>query len=340
MTKFGHQGNLGDIMGTQMDNFDFARLGQNGFVSAEDALTLRRHIFKDDIVSKEDMDALLALGERAPDGDPEWRELFGEVVADYYLREEIPRGFLTEGEFLELKTRVTQYSDTVTPLVLWMLVDLMDKATATPPAMSQFIADQIKKVMIDDKNDPHLGAHDVALIRKYLFANGGDQNVAISKREASLLFDLNDLTICRLNDASWSDLFVKSIANHLMAHIGYQAPSREEALRQYQWLSDHSTDIQGFFSRMISGGLTSVRNLYREVDHGPTENTYDQILASRADRIRDAEVITDTEADWLADRIGRDGIFDDNERAVIAYMKQLDAELPQRLRELVADNAA
>ena len=50
-------------------------------------------------------------------------------------------------------------------------------------------------------------------------------------------------------------------------------------------------------------------------------------------------VVTALEADWLADRIGRNGRLDDAEKALLRYMKELDADLPPKLQALV-DKAA
>ena len=44
-----------------------------------------------------------------------------------------------------------------------------------------------------------------------------------------------------------------------------------------------------------------------------------------------AEQVTAQEADWLADRIGANGEFDDMERALLAYMRDLGADLPPKL---------
>ncbi|MEO0612327.1 MAG: hypothetical protein AAFY83_03290 [Pseudomonadota bacterium] len=333
-------------IGSQKDTI--TAIGTNGFVSAADVRTLRQQIFADGLVSRDEIGALLALAERAPDGDPEWADYFGEAAGDYYLREEIPHDYITEREFTELKALVTQFGPVVTPLVLSMLVKLMDDATATPPGMTDFVCDQIKAQLIaraekQTNGDVAITAQDAALIRKFLFAMGGDGNIAVTQKEAMLMFDINDMTISKNNDPAWSDLFIKAISNHLMAHIGYTAPSREEALAQYQWVSDHSVSVGGFFDRMISGGLSAVRELYSRKDTDSSEkkyeSIYDEVLDTRERLARESEAITGNEADWLAERIGRDGVLDDNERALLAYMAELKEELPVKLQALL-DRAA
>jgi hypothetical protein len=69
-----------------------------------------------------------------------------------------------------------------------------------------------------------------------LYAFGGDGNIAVTQQEASVLFDINDATAETENHPAWSDLFVKALANFLMATSGYQVPTRQEALRREAWL--------------------------------------------------------------------------------------------------------
>ena len=318
---------------------DLSAFGQNGFVSASDVRTLRQSVFKDQIVSHDELAALLALAERAPDGDPEWRTFFAEATADFYLREEVPHGYLTEAEWRDLNHQVTRYSNTVTPLVLGMLVKLVALAKVTPPQMSDFIGDQFRRMVKARGETASITKADADLLRDFIFAIGGDENVAVSRREAELLFDLNDLTLSVENDPAWSDLFVKAIANHLMCHIGYQPVDRDTAMRQWDWVSDHSVDVGGFFKRMLSGGTAAIRNAYAKVPEGEATTTYEHLLRTRAFQSDRTEEVCDHEADWLADRIARDGVTDDNERALIAYMLELEDELPDRLRGLLASAA-
>ncbi len=329
-------------------NDRFASVGQDGYVTAEDVLFLRKNVYQNHELDQAEINSLLALAERAPEGDVEWPEFFGEASADYYFREELPHDFITERAFEELHNQVTRYSETVTPLVLSMLVKLIDRATATPPKMKTFIQQQIKAIIMARPGEPVISKIDVSNIRRFMFAIGSDENIAISRSEAEFLFSLNDLTICGQNDPAWSELFIKAITNHLMAHIGYSAPSREEALQQWNWVQEHDVNVGNFFQRMVSGGLSAIREVYAptqnaspdaEKSHFGEGSLHEKILKKREEQARIAEEVTSHEGDWLATRIGRDGIFDDNERALVAYMRSLDAILPPALQKLI-DEAA
>jgi hypothetical protein len=304
-----------------------ASVGQGGYVSAKDVNLLRQTIFKDGVVSDDELDALFALGERAPEGDPEWSHFFAEAAADFYLREEQPNGYLTEEEFRTLKERVTRDGGSASALELGLLVKLLETAKQTPEAMSAFVGEQIKAEIAAKKGGARVSAQDAVFIRRFIFAVGGAGNVGVTRREAEFLFDIADMTGGAKNDAAWTELFVKAVANHLMAHIGYEPPSREEAVASEAFMNDASTNVGRFFQRMIQGSLSGLRQ------SGPSAQA--EKNAERAVAAAAAERVTDTEADWVADRIGRDGALHPAERALVDHLKTLSADLPPKLKNIL-----
>ncbi|MHA7873627.1 MAG: hypothetical protein ACX939_14860, partial [Hyphococcus sp.] len=211
-----------------------------------------------------------------------------------------------------------------------LLVKLMETATQTPPEMARFTGEQLKQAVLHKPDGPVVDKTDAMLIRRYLFASGGDGNVAVTRHEAELLFDINDAVQTAPNDPAWTELFVQGVINHLMAHLGYTAPSREEAFRRNAWARDHSTNIGGFFKRMLSGGLGAVKDAYADESSVQGERN-----AQRDAEAAIAAKVTAHEADWLAGRIGRDGEFDWNERQLIERMRDLEEDLPENLKALL-----
>lgn len=307
------------------------KVGLDGYVSADDVLYLRRSVFHDGVVSPEELDALFMLGERAPEGDPDWPMFFEEALADFYLREEEPHGYITDDEFQSLKARVVRDGEKASLLETGLLVKLIEKAEKTPEAMAAFTADQLRSAIVFDGRADGVSVEETALVRRYVFAVGGDGNVAVTRREAELLFDINDATARLGNDPAWTEFFVKAIAAHLMAHFSYEAPDREEARRRHAFMSDHSVSLGGFFKRMVAGGLSGLK------EDGPTAQA--ERNAQRDADIAAAEQVTPVEADWLADRIGRDGALDASEQKLVAYIRELGADLPPNLKAIV-DRAA
>lgn len=308
-----------------------ARLGTDGHVTAGDVLFLRRNVFADGVVSRDELGALFDLAARAPDGEREWPDFFAEAVADFYLREEEPQGYLTEEEFADLKARIAGSGRRANRLEIELMLRLMEKAVATPPALSAFLAEQIRWLVAERPEGPRLSAADAELVRRFLFAAGGDGNVAVTRQEAEFLFDLNDLTAGETNDLAWTELFVRAVANHLMAHLGYAPPSRAEALRRQAFIEDQSVNVGGFFKRMLAGGFSGFGAREKSAQARRNE--------ARAAEAAAAEAVTAHEADWLAERISRDGAVRASERALIRHLQRLDAELPPKLKALL-DKAA
>lgn len=309
-----------------------AAIATNGFVTADEVLFLRRTVFADGVVTADELDLMFDLADRAPEGDAEWPQYFAEIVADYYLREEEPQGYLTDEEFASLQARVTRdgYANALERL---LLVKLMETAVKTPAIMSAFTGAQIKAAIIA-RNAPAVDRTDIMLIRRWLFAAGGDGHVGVTRNEAEILFDINDAIRASGPNEAWTELFTTGIVNHLMASLGYTAADREEAMRQHAFISDHAPEVGGFFRKMAAGVFDAFRNA------GRAEKTvYQQKEEARAVLGATAEEITPEEAGWLATRIGRDGTFDEAERAIVNRMKELKADLPEDLKALV-DRAA
>ena len=215
-------------------------------------------------------------------------------------------------------------------LEIALMVKLMETADQTPPEMASFVGEQIKAMILDKPDGPVVSKQDAIMIRRYLFAAGGDGNVAVTRRETELLFDINDATENARNNPAWTELFVQGVVNHLMAHLGYTAPSREEAFRRNAWAKDTSVNVGGFFKKMIAGGLSGFK---------PTESVIQAHHDKREADIAQAERLTKAEADWLASRIGKDGGFDVNERRLLERLRELEKELPEGLKALI-DRAA
>ena len=320
-------------------------LGKDGFVSADEVLQLRREVFADGIVSPEELDALFSLGERASDGDPEWFMMFAEAAADFYLREEEPNGYFTQAEFDTFKSRVTNDGDKASALEIGLMLKLLETAISTPQEMTGFIGAQIKRHITEKSDGPVISAGDVKMLSRYIFAAGGDGSIAVTRAEAELLFDISDATAKAENDPSWNDFFKKAVSNHLMAHIGFEPVGRADALSYY---TPDPTDggpierarIEGenAIDRAGSSFGDMIGNIFmpKRAHRARVERRHKENNQRREQEASIAEKIVPEEAEWVADRIGRDGYLHPSERALITYMRdELEADLPPRLRAIV-----
>jgi hypothetical protein len=161
---------------------------------------------------------------------------------------------------------------------------------------------------------------EVELVRRILYAFGGDGNVAVTRAEAEVLFEINDAIVDTEANTAWTDLFVKAVTNVVMAASGQAVPTREEALRRDAWLMNRDElSPQALIAAMVTSSIDAVRNAYQE--QSSEERALARLEHQRIEIITN-EVITQAEAGWLSARIGRDGRLTANEAALIAYLKK------------------
>jgi hypothetical protein len=314
-------------------------------VTAGDVTELRRAIYHDGAAAAGEVERLFTIDEAAGEHDPSWPEFFVAAVTDYLVEQVEPHGYISEANADWLIERISSDAVVKTATELEALVKVLERAKSSPARLSAFALNQVKKAVVDGEGPlacgraltpGHIGRPEVDLIRRILYAFGGHGNVAITHAEAEVLFDINDHTAEAENDPSWSDLFVKAIANFMMAASGYAVPTREEALRREEWLDSASGGVGEFFSRMAAGGLHGILNAYRQPGS-------EEIWAERNGRtkaaIATAEVITAEEAEWLARRIGRDGMLHANEKALLRFIRDEAPSVHPSLNSLIAKAA-
>lgn len=311
----------------------------SGYIGADDVLTLRREFYRDGDINQQEALAIWQLADQSPQGDPQWPTFFVEALTTYFVDQSHPKGYVDEAQATSIIERLNGQPSTITPMAFDLLVQIMAKSTSVPSKLASFALEAIRQTVLNG-HGPTAHGHsapgvitksDVIYIRKTLYAAASEDHLGISRREAELLFDLNDATIEAQNDPEWSDLFTKAIACYLMAHMGYSPPSREDALRRSAWLDDTSINIGGFLSTMGKSGFVGFAGLFRK-----TPPPIDQDMVRQA-AISQAEEITQEEAGWLAKRIAHDGRLHANEIALIEYMKTLGAELPKSLTARIAE---
>ncbi|WP_306117860.1 MULTISPECIES: hypothetical protein [unclassified Roseitalea] len=311
-------------------------------ITEADVLTLRLEVFGDGVVSRAEAEALFALDRSCRDRAPEWVTFFVEALTDYLVNQEPPRGYISEhnADWLIRAIATDGVVDTRTEVEL--LVNVMEKARSMPAELSAFALRQIAHVVVTGQGPLAGGrmarpgvvtADDVAMLRRILYAFGGDGHAGISRQEAEVLFEINDATVEADNDPAWSDLFVKAIGFSLMAATRHVPVDRKQALRRQAWLDDTSVDVAGFFSRVFAGGLRGYVDAV--TGKGGLEEGWRRSNEAFEAANAAAEVIDAREAEWIAERIGRDGILHENEKALLRFLKAESPDLHPSLAPLM-----
>lgn len=295
-----------------------------GSIKDGDVARLRRLIFTDTGMSEAEAKLLFRINDACKVQDPSWPEFFIEALTDYVVNEAEPRGYITTELAAWLMAEISRDGRVDSKTELELLVNLLGRARWSPESLVRFTLDQVKHAVISGTGPLRAGAEpapgvihegEVELLRRILYAFGGDGNMSITRAEAEVLFEINDATAGAPPNPDWTDLFVKAVANCVMGASGYTVPSREEALRREGWLESRG-DLS--IARIVAGMATGwLRTAYKE--QTPEERALARLECQRIEIITNEEV-TQGEVEWLADRLGRDGRLTENERAALDFL--------------------
>jgi hypothetical protein len=307
-----------------------AQLMSSARLTASDVLKLRGEVFADGLMTRHEAQLLLDLDKACEDACPEWTMFLNEAVSDYIVHQERPSGYVSQDNAVWLEKTLQACGPRT---AVGVLVHVLEKAKSAPEALSAFGLKIVANSVTAADGKPHISGEDVTMLRRILYAFGGAGGVGLTKQEVEVLFDLNDQTVDALNDPQWHDLFTKAVASYILCVSGYQAPSREEALRQEKWVEDSSSNLDGFFSRMLSGGLSAVVNAYTK--DRTLEEAFAEKNADDAAEMALAEAVDEEEAKWVAERIGRDGKLHENERSLLKFLKAESPKIHPALEPLL-----
>jgi len=302
---------------------------RRGSIKDVDVLRLRSAVHSDGIVSAEEAEALLHLNEACPVQDAAWPDFFIETLTDYVVNQAQPEGYLTAEGAKWLIARVSKDGMVARKTELDLVVNILDKSRWSPVSLSRFALRQVRRAVIDGDGPlragqiiekGRIGEPEVELVRRILYAFGGDGNVAVTRAEAEVLFEINDAIANPEGNPAWTDLFVKAVTNVVMAASGQTVPTREEAMRRDAWFAERGElSPKSLIAAMVTSSIDAVRNAYQE--QSSEERALARLEHQRIEIITN-EAITQAEAGWLCERIGRDGHVTPNEAALIAYLKK------------------
>lgn len=324
------------LMGTE-------HLRASGCIREGDVRRLRGVLWQSRHLTLQDADALLAIDRACPVQDPSWSELLVEVVTELLVMQATPRGYLNADNANWLVGRIVKGGRIESRAHLELLIHVLDRARWAPPSLSALALSQVGRAVIDGSGPGRsaapgeaagrVTAGDAELLRRILCAFGGDDGVAISRPEVEVLFGIDAATREADNDPAWSGLYVKAIANAVLAASGYAVPSREVALaRQTRPDAPGELGPDALARHSVRGGNSGVPSAYRVL-------TGEERVLARLERQRmaivTAEAVGEDEAQWLAERIERDVDLSRNERLLLRFLEATASSLHPRLCALI-----
>lgn len=307
----------------------------------DDVAMLRSEVFADGVVTRAEAEALLALDASCQEKCAGWAAFFCEAIADFIVHQEKPSGYISEENATWLIRSISRDGMVDTATELELLIKALECAKSAPESLSAYALEQVANAVIDGTGpladgrqlqQGIIGGAETDLIRRILYAAAGEGNLGISRSEAEILFRLNDSTIETANDPAWTELFVKALANSLMCASGYAPPPRDVALRQEAFFDNTQADVAGFFGKMFADGLRGVLSAYQQ--DRSLEEAWAERNRHNAEAGDSAEAIDASEAKWLAERIGRDGVLHHNEKALLDFIKRESPSIHPDLQPL------
>jgi len=290
---------------------DFAAALKSGSrISAEDVLAVRRWVWPDGAVSDAEAEAVFELNRLARDAGPEWTDFLIEAMTDYVVNAKPPRGYIDEANAAWLIDQVDRDGAPITATELELVVKVLEKALNCPAALKTWALRRIEESVL---RDGRVGEDEAALLRRVIFAAGGDGALTVSQDEAELLWRVKDACRDAGNAPGWKTLFVQAVGNHLMAYSSYTPLERGEAARLEAFVNDHRSSVLGFFGRMRGANpLAEARRLAGQDE--PARDHDAEVDAARA--------ITGGENAWLHGHVDADGARDDYEEALLAFVAE------------------
>lgn len=307
------------------------RVATTGVVTAADVLAVRRAVYGGDcIVSRTEAQAVYAIEHGRRTTNREWSDFFVEALADFALNQEQPAGFLSPETAARLEGQIMARKTPSMDADMAIVAKLIEQARDVPASFSAFALRLAKDAVIyGDSADASGRAHvsgrvddaDVALLQRILWGAGVEGHLAVSRCEAEALFAIADATTGADNVAAFDDLFAKAIGNYLIGATGRAVPDRETALR-YDNAGHYKADMVSVMRQMLTTAPDFPGALRERTLGQYVEDEHARLNMVRDVEIEVASILTPAKAEWLADRIARNGVTNGPEKALLAFIER------------------
>lgn len=298
----------------------------DGQISAEEILGLRREGWADGRIEPAEAEALFVLNDLLAERTTEWADFFAEALAEFILAGGSPRGFVSDDQAEWLIARLDRVGQVETMAELELLGRLFDRAERVPERLRAYALSRIEQIVLTGQGPTRDGGQveaaritpaECRLLRRFVYSFAGDGPGAITRAEAEMLFRLKDATLGADNAADWDDLFVKAVANHLMAHNRFAQLSPERARELESFMGDATPRIGAFFGRMarsdLGGSFSDAAS--RVLGFGRKGTERDLSAEVAADR-----KITETEDAWLQQQVAANHQLDELDKALLRFI--------------------
>jgi hypothetical protein len=331
----------------RIDELD-RQIQARGNIDGQHAFDLRRLIYAKGSVSRSDAETLFKLHAACRKGQA-FADLYVEALTDYFVWQSEPKGCVTPELARFLIDNVTADGQIEGKTELELVLNVVHWARECPSELVTLVLDAVRDSILGTRGAKFganrsrvcIGAADVAVLRKALHAPAGDGGLQVTRREAEMLFDLNEAAAKGENDPEWANFFAHAIASHLTnpADVPKAAKRDEDAVRE-RWRDARGGVGQLLLAigRALARGDVPVSTVWEEFDPaGARAAKQDAAAEEEAVKARlSGAAIDAAEAKWLAERILRDGTIDENESLLLAFLKMEARAIDPALNKVMA----
>lgn len=296
----------------------------DGAITADEILSLRRAAWPDGRIDPDEAEAIFILNDHIAAPTSEWTDFFVEAIAEFVVNGREPRGYVDQDTADWLMGRIDHDGRLDSMAELELLVRILEKAANAPDTLKAYAMVQIERAVVFGTGPTRDGgtleagrisSTECKLLRRLIFAAGGDGPASVSRAEAEMLFRIKDATLGEDNAPEWQPLFVQGVGNHLRAWHGKGQISRERAAELEIFMNDRTSNIGRFFSRM---GRTNTGTFA-----SATRSMFGRKVSSDDHRtdVAAANAVTDGETLWLNARLDNDGQLDPLEKTLLAFLR-------------------
>ena len=319
-------------------------LRANGRIESQHAGQLRKMIYAKGTVTKEDAATLFRLDRACSKKDPKFAALYVEALTDYFVWQTEPKGYVTAEQSAYLIENVANDGHVSSKTELELLLNIVHWAREVPGRVDRFGAGVGAPVRVavagcasgrQSSARGHWGGRCRDFAQSAACAGRRRRSAGYAAR-SGVAVHIERSDGAGDNDKAWTELFTLALANHLLNPMNPpQVPTRDEAVHRERWL-----DERGSMGRMLTAAVTSLAS--GDVPFAGVWESLDPTGAVQARKEADAErksaklrlsreQIDAGEAQWLCERILRDGSVDENERALLVFLRKEAAHIDPAL---------
>ena len=264
-------------------------------ITAEDVLAMRAAVYGAPQVTQDEVAALIALDREVSERAGEWGAFLGDALVDLVVRQAQPEDYVDDANAAWLMSACG--GGLSKDGCVEALVRVLEAAASAPARLEAFVLAKVKQAVIAGGR---IGASDVTLLRRLVFAGASEGNVGVTRAEADALFDV-DHACGAFADPAWTTFFAQAIDDALTAVSPFRVESRDAAARDEGWLASRP-GLAGFLRSMVA--RPDIRETVEDVlDPSAGEGREWTAEAARMDAEEAAAApVTDEESAWLMRR--------------------------------------